>query len=627
MCGILGCLGPNSDEIGKRLLTEKIKHRGPDSSGTASDKNYYLAHTRLAILDLSSSGNQPMSCSSNEFTIIFNGEIYNHLELRKDYLSEVKFKSSSDTETLLYGLINYGEEFIKNLNGIFAFCFLNNKNGDFLVVRDHFGVKPLYYSKSANLFFSSEIKAFCKEINPLSLNDHAIKKYINFLWSPGEDTCFNEIKKLLPGHYIKGNIHEVEKCYTTKYYELKFNPEYFQNKSENELIDLLEEKLKSAVKRQLLSDVPVGFFLSGGLDSSILVAIARSLNPDKKIICYTIDSLENNYEGFTDDLYYAEKVAEYLNVDLRKVKAESQMMEKLDNIIYHLDEPQADTAPINVYNISKKAKLEGIKVLIGGTGGDDLFSGYRRHIILKYQRFFDFIPVIIRKYIQEKNHFAKKKNPTIRRLSKILQTISFDKDLRLLKLFSWIDEITLDTLFKNNKKQSLYNFFEKIDLNNYQERTDLNRVLNWEIKTFLVDHNLNYTDKMSMAHGVEVRVPFLDKDLVEFSAKLPVNLKLGGNTTKYILKKVAERYLPKDVIYRSKTGFGAPVRKWIEEDKNGIVTRYLSEDILKKRKVFNPVAVNKLIADNKEGKIDASYSILSLIAIESWLKQFFDKKL
>jgi len=624
MCGIIGYFGKDVSKFSQIPRIDIISHRGPDNQDYVQGKNYFLGHTRLSIQDTSELANQPMFSKDNKCVLIFNGEIYNHKELRQEYLNNISFISSGDTETLLYGLMNYGTDFINKLNGIFAFSFFNINTGDLIISKDHFGVKPLYYHLNDHeIYFSSELKAICSfKKGDLSIDNSALKNYINFLWSPGEKTPLNEFKKLLPGSFIKGNISDIKNLKTHKYYTIPFDGKYLTNFSEEDLILKLEKQLLKAVDRQMLSDVPLGFFLSGGLDSSILVAMARKLNPNQEINCYTIKS--DNKEGFTDDLFYAKKVAKDLNVNLKIVEAKSDILEYFDKIIYHLDEPQADPAPINVYNICKQARNDGIKVLIGGAAGDDLFSGYRRHQALNFESYIDKTPKILRKFIKKIFKNFNIKNSFFRRANKLLANIEKDKEERMMGYFSWINDEILKNLFVEANNYDCNSYFKK--LNNFikNEKSDLNKMLFWELNTFLTDHNLNYTDKLSMATGVEVRVPFLDTELVDFSTKIPPELKLKGKETKYILKKVAEKYLPKEVIYRPKTGFGAPIREWILNDMDFLIKDYLSKESINSRGIFDHKKISTLMEENKKGIIDASYPIWSLLSIESWMRQFYD---
>jgi asparagine synthase (glutamine-hydrolysing) len=627
MCGIAGIIHPSHKSL-IQAMTAVIAHRGPDDFGYHSGDNISLGHRRLAIQDLSANGHQPMFTTDGRLGIVFNGEIYNHWEIRKNLETKYTFKSTSDTETILYGFQEYGVDIFNQLNGIFALCILDTHSGQLTIARDQFGVKPLYYVHNNQcLAFASEIKSLQQLPNiDLSIDENSLANYLYFLWSPGENTPFEHIKKLQAGHYLQGYANDIHSFTIAKYYELPFHGKYIY-KSENEWIDIIDHALQKAVERQLLSDVPVGFFLSGGLDSSLIVAIAKKLYPEKKFNCYTIESLiESKKEGFTDDLPYAKKVADYLDLPLTVVKADVDIVRDFDKMIYHLDEPQADAAPLNVWNICKLAREKGDIVLLGGTGGDDLFSGYRRHQWLYLDHKMKLLPSFVKTFIKFLSNFMPD-NAAKRRVQKFFTIYDHsNKQNQMASLYGWLEVSEVKKLFRKDLLHFNPISFLKNSLASIPDEKDpLNQMLFWELKYFLTDHNLNYTDKMSMAHGIEVRVPYLDKELVDLSCKIPQNLKMKGLETKYILKKVAERYLPQDVIYRSKTGFGAPVRDWITSDLSEMISRYLSKDQVEKRGIFDYEAIRKLIKENQSGKIDASYSIWCLLAIESWMRQFVDK--
>ena len=297
-------------------------------------------------------------------------------------------------------------------------------------------------------------------------------------------------------------------------------------------------------------------------------------------------------------------------------------MNEFDKMIYYLDEPQADIAPLNVLKICEAAKKDGIKVLLGGTGGDELFSGYRRHQAINFEKYFKFIPVFIATFLEFISKALPQTFPIFRRIIKIINQLKMTTIERLSGYFGWLPLENVRYLFKQPISYSPLSYFLKLYDRIPFETNLLNKVLFWDMKTFLPDHNLNYTDKLSMATGVEVRVPFLDIELVNFACKIPPELKLKGMTTKYILRKLMEKYLPKEVIYRPKAGFGAPVRKWIIEDLDILIQERLSRKTINAKGIFNAEKVLDLIEQNKKGKIDASYSILALLAIDSWLNQF-----
>lgn len=628
MCGIAGIISPNASNY-IEMMTDVIAHRGPDDSGVFSENNIALGHRRLSIQDLSSNGHQPMYSLDGNYVLTYNGEIYNHWDIREKLKDKYTFKSNSDTETLLYGFQEYGLSLFNMLNGIFAFAILNRETRDLVLVRDQFGVKPLYYFHQDDcLLFSSEIKSmlnypgFNKEIN-----QDSILSYLYFLWSPGEMTPFKHCKKLLPGHYLKINLSNPNEYIITQYYEIPFNGIY-DIRTENDWIDLLDEKLTKAVQRQLLSDVPLGFFLSGGLDSSLIVALAKKLSPESKFKCFTIQTeVNSSREGFEDDLGYAKKVAKILNLDLEIVDSDINIVRDFDKMIYYLDEPQADPAPLNISNICERARSQGYLVLLGGTAGDDLFSGYRRHQSLYYDEKISAIPYFFKKKLFDFSTILSYKNAFSRRVKKISQSYKFkERKFQMASLYGWLSIERVKSLFKENVKFDP-NAFLVQSLNKIpDEHSSLNQMLYWDIKYFLTDHNLNYTDKMSMMHGVEVRVPFLDIELVNFSTTIPPHLKLKGLTTKYLLKKVAERYLPMEIIYRPKTGFGAPVRNWVIDELRETIKDRLSKSQVDRGLLFLFGEIENLIQENKIGKIDASYTIWSLLAIDSWITQFINDR-
>lgn len=632
MCGIAGAAGHGlSTEIDMRV---GIRHRGPDGSGLFTAPGLHLFHTRLAILDLSENGHQPMQTADGRFVISFNGEIYNHRELRIE-LEAVgyRFRSTADTETLLYGFAAWGVHVFTRLNGIFACALFDTQTRQLTLVRDQFGVKPLYYyHRNGLLLFASELKAIAQYPGvDRTLDPDALSHYLHYLYAPGERTPFRHVKKLLPGHTLHFLPDEPTTLRTQRFYTIPFNGHYDQ-RSEADWLDELDRHLRQAVERQLQSDVPLGFFLSGGLDSSALVAIARQLHPNELLTGYTIRTAsdQKTYEGFSNDLPYARQVAKHLKVDLIEVEAEDDIVRDFDRVIFHLDEPLADTAPINVLNICQAARKNGHKVLVGGAAGDDVFSGYRRHQALALEPLFSRIPLGLGRWLRQLSHQSVSKHATTRRLQKLTAGLGQLPIDRIADYYSWLPNELNRGLFApeirgqlrdNHPREALLDLLSLIP----EEKNRLNQMLFWEMSTYLPDHNLNYTDKLSMAVGVEARVPFLDLDLVQFSTRLPPSLKMKGTTTKYLLRKVMERYLPHEVIYRPKTGFGTPLRSWFQSGRlDTLQAKYLSDEVIRQRGLFDPIAVRQLIEQNKRGTIDASYTLWGLMAIESWCRQFVD---
>jgi asparagine synthase (glutamine-hydrolysing) len=628
MCGILGTNLPVPPAQFQSAL-DLIAHRGPDDEGTFRQERLTLGHRRLAILDRSPAGHQPMSTPDGKVWIVFNGEIYNHLDLRRELDPRVHYRGHSDTETILQGYRQYGTAVIRKLNGIFAFAIYDIDKQLLVLARDHLGVKPLYYFlKEGQFGFSSELKALVKLGLPCGdLDSRTLLTYPSFLWSPGTGTPFKDVRKLAPGHFLSIPVGNPSAAVETKFYEIPFDGTRLQQ-SEAALTDELDERLQTAIRRQLLSDVPVGSYLSGGLDSSLIVAIARK-QLGSSFDCYTVNPLSpigDKVDGMVNDLDYARRVAEVLDVRLHEVEAKADLLENLDDTVWHLDEPQGDPATLLVWEISKLAREHGNVVLLSGAGGDDVFSGYRRHQALRMEWMFRAVPRGMGRAIRSLFNGCSIGNDKVRRLKKLSAGLGLTRLERLTSYYRWTELENLRTFFQPgflgreefDPTSILLDSMSAIA----QETSDLNLLLFWDLKFFLTDHNLNYTDKMSMAVGVETRVPFLDHELVDFACHLPVDLKMRGWTTKYLLRKVAERYLPKDVIYRSKTGFGAPLRKWV---LSGELDRQVSRMVNDRgpvREVLNLPRIQEFAARTLKGTEDGAYTILCLLAIDSWLKQF-----
>jgi asparagine synthase (glutamine-hydrolysing) len=421
MCGIVGAV--NGGQFTPEEVLKSLGHRGPDSQGSITLDNVFLGHTRLSIIDLSVKGSQPMFSKDGNYIIVFNGEIYNHLDLRKE-LQEYDFNSTSDTETVLYSYIKYGKDCLNKLNGIFAIAIYNKLEESVFIARDQFGVKPLYYSNSNNRFvFSSEIKSLNVLGIDHTLDFYALKNYLTFMWSPGELTPYKAVKKLKPGHYLTVKIRPSLQVDIQKYYQIPFEGSYFK-KPEKKWIDDVEEELFNAVKRQMMSDVPVGFFLSGGLDSSLLVAMAKKHLPGRDLKCFTIDTGEHANKGVCSRFILCKTSSGNLTSRFRNYQSKVRRENEFDRMIYHLDEPQADPAPLNVLNICKLAKEQGIKVLIGGVAGDDIFSGYRRHQSLQLEKLYSLLPLFSRRILSNIGATIPVSNYQLYRLKKLLSQSS-----------------------------------------------------------------------------------------------------------------------------------------------------------------------------------------------------------
>ncbi|PHQ94061.1 MAG: asparagine synthase (glutamine-hydrolyzing) [Pseudoalteromonas sp.] len=625
MCGINGYQGKFSHGLIQQM-NSSIVHRGPDNTGFISSGDTCLGHVRLSIIDLSPKSNQPMRSKNSNFEIVFNGEIYNFIELRKKLVNKgVHFNSNGDSEVLLELWSLYKEESLEMLNGIFSFAIFEYETGTLTVVRDHFGVKPLYYAETEKGFiFSSEVKAILQSSDvSRAINLNAVASVLELLWQPGTETVLKSVNKLPPGSMIQvkdGKIKEIKRYHTLP----EYNGKYSLNESESEL----EKSLLVSVEEQLVADVEVGAFLSGGLDSSLLCAIAKKIRPSfVKTYSIKIDSDENKKEGLEDDLPFAKKVAKELGLELNIVDATSDLTSLLPKCIFHLDEPQADPAILNAFKICEGAKHDGIKVLLSGAGGDDLFTGYRRHYATKLDGLLDILPTYIKHALSNISKSLSSNNPTSRRIKKFFETLHLDSDDRLVSYFSWMSQKDVKNLFADEAREMLSKSFGSEILKTFIGNKNMNNIeklLELEKEFFLVDHNFNYTDKMSMAHGVEVRVPFLSKYLIETASAIPTRYKQKGSEGKWILKRVAEKWLPKSVIYRKKTGFGAPLRSWVHGPLKPIILNVLSKKSIEARGIFKYSIVKEMIEKDLSGEKDYAYSIYSLLTLEIWFRQFID---
>lgn len=629
MCGFVGFSGRfELRELQAGLRA--IAYRGPDDEGVWSDEaaGVALGHVRLSIIELSALGHQPMASADGQVVIAFNGEIFNFRELRADLEARGhQFRGHSDTEVLLHLYLADGEAMLPRLNGMFAFAIWDARRQSVLLVRDAMGVKPLYWGLAPlGLVFGSELKALLafpgvsRELDLVAVRDH-----LTYLWAPAPRTMLRSVHKLEPGTALWVRNGTVE-----RQWHWAANPavQPVVQRTDAQAIDEVREAIRTAVSRQMVADVPVGAFLSGGLDSSAVVAFAREASPSTRLQCFTIamDAVGEHQEGMVSDLPYARAVAAHLGVDLHVVEATASMADELSRMIWHLDEPQADPAPLNVLMISRLARDHGIKVLLSGAGGDDIFTGYRRHYALQAERYWADLPAGLRACMAGAARRLPAGPVVTRRLRKAFSHADLEGDARIASYFEWLDESWVDRLLtpevraasrrENPLVASLADLPASVPA--------LNRMLYLECRHFLADHNLNYTDKMSMAAGVEVRVPLLDPDLVRLAFSLPLDAKQRGRHGKWVFTEAMRGILPDSILNRPKTGFGAPLRAWLHGPLRALLRDTLSPDALRRRGIFDPVGVQQLIADDAAGRVDGAYPLLALLCMELWCQAFLD---
>jgi asparagine synthase (glutamine-hydrolysing) len=631
VCGINGFQGSFSASV-LAEMNKIVAYRGPDDAGGYYDADSLtgLGHRRLAIIDLSPMGKQPMWDATRSVAITFNGEIYNYRELRETLVSQgYLFRSATDTEVLLNLYLRDGSTMLERLNGIFAFAIFDTRDKSLFLARDGLGVKPLYYTEIPKGFlFSSELKAILLEPSvPRDISAQAVHAYLTYLWCPSPLTMLKAVKKLEPGWALK--VHKGRVVAKWQFYELPYGVSSCGISTEQARAEF-REAFFTAVRRQMVSDAPLGAFLSGGLDSSSVVAAARHFQPSAPLKCYNIAVKGISKEGFQDDAGFARQVANRLGVELNVIEADIVRPADLPEMIYHLDEPQADPAALLVRHISRLAKSQGVKVLLSGTGGDDILCGYRRHQAITLEKYWSWLPKSVRRRMRELSAKLPGGAPFFRRVRKAFEYADSDTAARIAGYLKWIapesawrvygvrmrEEMAHQDLLSNGVAETLKSL--------PPDTPEVIKLLFLDAKHFLTDHNLNYADKMSMAEGVEVRVPFLDPDLVALAARLPVTYKQHGLTGKWILRHTMRSELPRQVLNRSKTGFVVPVRTWFASQLPDLFRELLDESTLAKRQWFDPAGVKSLIEMNRNGTVDAAYPLLAIVCIELWLQSFVD---
>jgi asparagine synthase (glutamine-hydrolysing) len=625
MCGLAGVSGTVDREALQRA-SWCLRHRGPDGDGIFIDESrgIGLAHRRLAIQDLTELAQQPMRHEPTGCVLAYNGEIYNVADLREDLRRRgVHVRSSGDTEVLLNLLVLDGADCFERLDGMFALAFFDPRDRSVLLTRDGVGIKPLYVAELSDRFaFASEMAAVRRLLTaPPSVDHVAVAQYLTFLWTPGERTPLEQVKKLSPGEALvvrDGRIVSRIRWYRPPLHAV----ERFDASTNDELIiDELRQELRRSVHGQLLSDAPVGAFLSGGLDSSTVVALAAERNPE--LPCFTIRIVDRpNGEGFVDDLPYAREVARELALPLHEVPISRTMMEEdFADAVRAIGEPLADLAPLNVRYISSAARGMGIKVLLSGAGGDDIFTGYRRHSAVAVDRLVRRAPLPALRVLERVGLFVPPRGPLLRRLRKFTIGLAEPDDLRTIAAFRWLEAGPTADLLHPDLVASLdgHDIAAPMlaHLSAWQFSDDrLDRMLALEQRFFLNDHNLAYTDRMSMAEGVEVRVPLLADALMRKAARLPDRLRMRRGVGKQALRRVARGVVPAGVLSRPKSGFGAPVRDWVGRTDSALVERYLDPSVVGARGIYSVAGVRSAVEQTRSGSMDASYPLLGTIAME-----------
>ena len=617
MCGIVGYIGLNktinhSNKIIEDAI-EKLNKRGPDAKGHFRDEFCEMGHARLSIIDTSKNANQPIYDKDQRYVLVYNGEIYNYLELKKELISKnYNFKSNSDTEVLLYGIIEFGKEFIKKINGFFAFCFYDKKEKYFLLGRDRFGIKPLIYSLNGErLIFSSELKSILSYPIKRDIDRQALSQFFRHTYIPAPRTIVQNCKKLLPGEImeIQNNKVEISKYYS--YYPTKLSDDNYET-AQKKIKDLLYK----SVERRLVSDVPLGTFLSGGVDSSIISAIAKEYKSDLQTF-----SLGFKDQPLFDESKYANKIAKHIGSNHHSFDITSkELYQNLNDFLDYSDEPFADSSALNVYLLSKKTR-ENVSVSLSGDGADELFSGYNKHQALYFSEEKNWKNSIIKNWGGLSKLLPSSRNSKIgnygRQLKKLHYGLNLNSSKRYLEWASFMEE---SEVYNLTSQKINYEYLEPISLN----KRSINDFLYYDFNLVLDNDMLRKVDMMSMANSLEVRTPFLDHKLVEYVFSLPESYKIESGNMKKILKDTFKNHVPKNHFNRKKHGFEVPLKKWFKNEMSGFIKNEIFENnILVKQGIIKQHGVdmikNKWINNSVGNNV---YHIWSLIMLNNFVKKY-----
>ena len=605
MCGHISIYYKNkkADELLIRQLTEKITHRGPDDPGYFIKDNIAFGFNRLSIIDLEH-GNQPFEKENR--TIIFNGEIYNHQELRKRLEFSNKFTTNSDTEVLLTSYINYGEKCVDKLRGMFSFIIYDEVKEIVFGARDHFGIKPLYYiNNNEFIAFSSEYKVLVKVLKEISINETALQNYFSFQYTPNYNTIINEIKEVPNGTYFtikNGNLEFY------RYHDIKFNN---KNITKDNIYDIVND----SVKHHMIANVEVGTFLSGGIDSTIVTALAAKLNPKIKTFSIGFD-----VEGY-NELTVAKKTAEYLGVENISVNvSEQDYIKALPKVAYYMDDPLADPSCVGIYLLSEEARKH-VKVVLSGEGSDELFGGYNIYKEYYSLKPFSYLPESIKREVNK----VAKVLPDIKGKSYLLRGTTKLKDRYIgnAKIFNneEVKKVIVDYDENNTYSDILAHLYEECDKNSYDSVTTMQYI---DINTWLEGDILLKADKMSMAHSLEVRVPFLDKEVLNCATGLTLSQKISKNNTKVLLREAFKDIVPPYMKEKKKLGFPTPIRVWLKSDL-GIYAREIITNAAVD-KLINKEYVLELLDEHIQGKKDNSRKVWTVFMFCLWYQIYIEGK-
>jgi asparagine synthase (glutamine-hydrolysing) len=609
-------------------MSSVLTHRGPDDEGVYVKGNVGLAHKRLSIIDLTPAGHQPMSNEDGSIWIVFNGEIYNFLDLREELIKKGHcFTSKTDTETIIHLYEEKGVECVHDLRGMFAFAIWDENKKRLLIARDRVGKKPLvYYHNDEGLLFASEIKSLLMDPSiKKDVDYNALHHFLTYQYTPSPLTSFAGINKLPPAHiliYERGNI--VLKRYWNLSYQKKLQLPSLKDYGEK-----FRDVFQEAVRIRLRSDVPLGAFLSGGIDSSLVVAVMSGLM-NQPVKTFSIGFEEESY----DETKYARIIAEKYKTDHHEFVVKPDAIDVLPKLVWHYNEPFADSSAIPTYYVSKMTR-DYVTVTLNGDGGDESFAGYERYLADKLADYYRFVPNFLRERVIGKAidllPYSTNRRSFVRRLKRFVKGISEIPERRYVRWICFFDNEMKNELYTSSFKE-LTKGIDSVDLTvNWYKKADaekfIDKTLFVDVMSYLPEDLLVKVDIASMANSLEARSPFLDHKLMEFAASLPADLKLRGMETKYLLKHTLSDIVPKEILHRKKMGFGVPIDVWFRNDLKEMAYDLLLGKRCVERGYFKKESVQRLLDEHVSEQYDHSYRIWALLFMELWHKMFIDESI
>jgi asparagine synthase (glutamine-hydrolysing) len=593
-----------------------LVHRGPDDEGFFVEHNVGLGMRRLNVIDLVT-GHQPISNETGHIWIIFNGEIYNYLELRQELEEKGhRFATNTDTETIVHAYEEYGEDCVKKLNGMFAFAIWDHHHQKLILARDRVGVKPLYYFLDNHcLVFASELKAILQRKKiPKTIDFGALDSFLTFEYIPAPLSIFKDIKKLLPGHIL---VLQNGKVSIQQYWDLHFKR---LQGGEEELSQTLYALLKDSVRMRLISDVPLGAFLSGGIDSSTIVSLMSEIM-NRPVKTFSIGFDDPSY----NELQYARTVASHFNTDHYELTIRPNIVNLVEDLVRYLDEPFADVSIFPTFLVSQLAR-QNVTVVLSGDGGDELFAGYEWYIANKIESLYRKLPTVVRKkwLPQVVNCIppSARKKGLVNKLKRFVEGAMLPDSLQHFRWNVFLTEDIKDHLYTEELKRSVDHLDSRARFIDYlaafEEADPLWQEQFADIKTYLVDDILVKVDRMSMACSLEARTPYLDYRVVEFAAGLPNDLKLRGLQTKYLLKRCMTAKLPQPILHRKKEGFSIPMKNWLRQELHPMMQEVLASQRIKKEGLFDAPYIEKLKTEHVNGIANHGHQLWSLMVFEIW---------